>query len=113
MELTTDRPADLIEVGSLWVSAAEICEARVDGRPVRLSAARRQLLAALLRARGRVVTREELYRLARDGDLPGSSRAIDVHIAGIRKALGPLGRAIVSVRGIGYRVDLLQLQRQG
>lgn len=110
MDGIVERATDVVEIGALWVSPSQVCEARVHGRPIRLSDARRRLLAALLSAGGRVVTRQELYKVARDADLPGRSRAIDVHIAGIRKALGPLGRTIVSVRGIGYRVDVLELR---
>lgn len=104
---------DAVSCGPIWVSPGEMCEARAGGERVALSGARLRLLATLLRARGKVVTRDELYREARGGDLPGRSRAIDVHIARIRKALGPFGRAIVSVPGIGYRIDVIELQRAG
>lgn len=105
--------SDALRCGPVWVSPAEVCEARVDGVPVRLSAARLRVLARLLRARGRVVARAELYRDAAGGPMPPGSRAVDVHIARVRRALGEYGRFIVSVPGVGYRLDVESLRRRG
>lgn len=104
-------PSDALACGPLWVSPGEMCEARVRGRRVALSVVRLRVLAALLRAGGRVLTRAQLYREACREPMPARSRAIDVHIVRIRKVLGPLGRFILTVPGIGYRVDMEGLGR--
>jgi DNA-binding response OmpR family regulator len=101
--------SDQLVCGPVWISLDEICEARVRGRPVALSDAQRRVLAHLIRAEGRVQSREQLYAVARQGEGVQSSRAIDVHIARIRRAMGELGHFLIAVKGRGYRVDVLGL----
>ncbi|MGD0828831.1 MAG: winged helix-turn-helix domain-containing protein [Desulfobaccales bacterium] len=36
-------------------------------------------------------------------DYSVTRRSIDVHVAGLRKKLGPFGKKLETVRGIGYR----------
>lgn len=114
MKITTEEPpaaGDALACGPLWLSPREMCEARVRGRRVPLSLVRLRLLESLIRAGGRVVTRAELYREACGDALREGSRAIDVHIARIRRALGPLGRFILTVPGLGYRLDIVALSK--
>ena len=61
------------------------------------------LLAALVRHRGRVVSRAELLREVW-GYAPGAeSRTVETHLAALRQRLGGAGY-VVTVRGAGYRV---------
>lgn len=108
-----DLPAagDAVACGPLWVSPHEMCEVRVGGRRVAMSVPRQRMLAALIRSDGGMLTREALYELAGAGPLPPGSRAVDVHIARMRRALGALGRFIVPVPGRGYRLDTAGLAR--
>jgi DNA-binding response OmpR family regulator len=77
----------------------------VDGRPVDLTAREFQLLWELARSSGRALTRSELLcRLGEDGD-GGRGRVVDVHVARLRRKLGPLAGQLVTVRGVGYRLD--------
>jgi len=82
-------------------------EARVDGRPVALSALELRLLWALLDADGRALTRDQLLDAihgAGEGDV--LDRAVDVYIKRLREKLGddPLvPRYVATVRGVGYR----------
>src|SRR3954470_23983387 len=81
--------------------------ATVDGRDAGLSALELRLLAALLEADGRALTRDQLLDAihgAGEGDV--LDRAIDVYIKRLREKLGddPLSpRYIATVRGVGYR----------
>ena len=69
------------------------------------------LLAALIRHRGRVVSRADLLREVW-GYAPGTeSRTVETHLAALRERLGDdpqAPRYIVTVRRAGYRVDLAQ-----
>lgn len=103
--------ADAVTCGPVWVSPGEMCEARVRDRPVRMSVPNQRMLALLLRAGGRVVSRDELYMQARGKRLPRHSRAVDVHIFRIRRALGAHGRYLITVPGLGYRIDVRGLAR--
>jgi DNA-binding response OmpR family regulator len=75
----------------------------VDGRPVALTVTEFNLLAALLRTRGRVVGRAELLAQAWGQADYGTSRTVDVHVAQLRAKLGE-DCPIETVRGVGYRV---------
>lgn len=110
-DVAVAEASDAIRCGPLWVSPGEMYEARLRGRRLGLSIVRLRILAELLRAGGRVVSRSDLYTRAAGEAPPRRSRAIDVHIARIRKALGPFGRFILTVPGIGYRADVVGLRR--
>ncbi|MEW5989054.1 MAG: response regulator transcription factor [Chloroflexota bacterium] len=66
------------------------------------------LLHALARHRGRVLSREQLIELVWGVDYYGDDRVVDVHIGRLRKKLedDPAHPAlIVTVRGTGYRFE--------
>jgi DNA-binding response OmpR family regulator len=65
-----------------------------------LTAREFDLLAALVEAGGLPLAREALL------DVVGaeSPEAVDKAVAGLRRKLGPAGRALATVRGYGYRV---------
>jgi two-component system OmpR family response regulator len=60
------------------------------------------VLEALLHRAGRIVPKSDLeaLMLGFDGEL--SSNALEVHVSGIRRKLGPA--IIETVRGLGYRI---------
>ncbi len=71
--------------------------------PVSLTATEFDMLLSLIRAGGRVLSRQEIIERIKGNDYPVTERAIDVQIAAIRKKLGKMGYAIKTVWGIGYR----------
>lgn len=75
----------------------------VNGKPVELTRREFDLLVTLAEQPGRVLTREQLLRAAW-GTIYVSEKTIDVHIAGLRRKLGP-GLKISALRGIGYRLE--------
>jgi two-component system alkaline phosphatase synthesis response regulator PhoP len=79
-------------------------EATVDREPVRLTLTEFKLLRALVSARGRVLTRNQLMDKAMGTDVFVTDRAIDVHITAIRKKLGTAAWLVHTVRGVGYRL---------
>ncbi len=76
----------------------------MDGREVHLTPREFDLLLALAEHRGWVMTRQQLLDRVW-GAYYGDARVVDVHIGNVRKKLGPYGRWIVTVRGVGYRFD--------
>lgn len=77
----------------------------VDGEAVPLTRRELMLLAYLLRAGGRAVSREELLRTVWRKGVPGpGTRTIDVHVRRLREKLGGCLQ-IVTIRGVGYRCD--------
>lgn len=62
------------------------------------------ILKRLLLNRGRVLTRNQLLDDIQNDDSFIVDRNVDVHIAALRKKLGPKFNWIETVRGIGYRL---------
>ncbi len=75
----------------------------VQDENVTLTATEFDMLLALIREGGRVLSRSEIIEKIKGNDYPVTERAIDVQIASIRKKLGKMGSAIKTVWGIGYR----------
>jgi DNA-binding response OmpR family regulator len=75
----------------------------VDGEPLSLTLTEFNLLATLLRTRGRVLGRSELLAQAWGQADYAGSRTVDVHVAQLRAKLGD-ACPIETVRGVGYRV---------
>lgn len=79
-------------------------EVRCEGQLIQLTNSEFKLLVSLAQNRGRVLTRDQLIDLVRGVDVSIVSRAIDTHIFGLRKKLGPCSEVIETIRGIGYRI---------
>jgi phosphate regulon transcriptional regulator PhoB len=79
----------------------------VGGHALALTPKEFDLLRALLEARGRVMSREFLldrvWGYARASEI--ESRTVDVHVRRLRVKLGPEGRRVLTVKGVGYRLD--------
>jgi len=76
-----------------------------NGTPIDLTTVEFDLLAALIRAAGSTVSREELVRNVLGRDFSPFDRSIDTHVCNLRRKLGPLddgGERIKGVRGAGY-----------
>ena len=103
------RPAEgglPIAIGALQIDVARRT-VRVRGAPVVLTLKEFDLLRALAEAHGRVLSREFLlervWGYAAAGDI--ESRTVDVHVRRLRVKLGPEGRRIATVKGVGYRLE--------
>ena len=92
-----------VEVGSLRMEPRRR-EAFVGDRAIELRAREYDLLAALARDPGTVLSRESLLEDVWGTDFAGETRTVDVHVSEVRKKLAPDGPTIESVRGIGYRL---------
>ena len=62
-----------------------------------------QLLAMLIKQKGWVFTRGQIIDAIRGTNYAVTERSIDVVVVGLRKKLGAYGKAIETVRGIGYK----------
>jgi two-component system phosphate regulon response regulator PhoB len=76
----------------------------VDGETVSLTLTEFRLLVALVAARGRVLTRNQLIDQAMGINAIVTDRTIDVHLTALRRKLGEARTYIQTVRGVGYRV---------
>jgi two-component system, OmpR family, phosphate regulon response regulator PhoB len=76
----------------------------IHGRQVRLSGFQLKLLLHFLAYPERVFSREQLLRAVWTSSRDGQPQNVDVAICRLRKALGPWGRQIESVKYFGYRL---------
>lgn len=99
--LTTD---DIVTVGSLIINLSTRTVAR-DGAALKLSSREFSLLAALVRSRGRPLSRAQLIDRALGRDAEVTDRAVDVQVARLRRAIGDRAAEaalIKTVWGVGY-----------
>jgi DNA-binding response OmpR family regulator len=92
-----------IQVGDLRIDPRRR-EASIGDRRLDLRAREFDLLAALARDPGAVLSRDALLQDVWGTDFPGETRTVDVHIAEVRKKLGDDGPQVETIRGIGYRL---------
>lgn len=77
--------------------------ATVDGEALHLTPKEYDLLVLFATNPGRAFSRDFLLERIWDDDFEGFDRAVDTHIRRLRRKLGPVGDAIVTVWGVGYR----------
>ena len=84
-------------------------EVRRHGRPVDVTLTEFKLLTAFVNSCGRVLNRQQLLDAAWGPGIVLSDRAVDNHIVNLRRKIEPdpaEPRYVVSVRGLGYRLDV-------
>ena len=76
-----------------------------DGERVRLTLKEFEMLRAFLQHPGFAFTRDQLLNDVWGTDYDGETRTVDVHVRTLRQKLGRCGAQIVTVRGVGYRLE--------
>jgi two-component system copper resistance phosphate regulon response regulator CusR len=104
LRLATDRSAELTVLahGGLQLDL-RTRRAQVEGRTVDLSAREFALAETFLRHPGQVLSREQLLSHVWGYDFDPGSNVVDVYVRYLRRKLG--AERIVTVRGMGYRLD--------
>ena len=99
------------------LSALEVCGVRLDpaarlvtmnGREVELTTIEFDILEVLMRAAGRVVSRDEIAQRFYNRPATPYDRSIDVHISHVRKKLDAPADLIRTLRGVGYQFAVLE-----
>jgi len=78
-------------------------EVLIKGKTVNLTFTEFNILYALARRPGMVLTRYQIVDAVHGDDYPVTDRAVDVQIVSLRKKLGSCGGFIETVRSVGYR----------
>ncbi len=79
-------------------------EVILEDRPLDLTVTEFRLLHLLARRPGWVFTRSQIVNGVHGDDYPVSDRSVDVQVVSLRKKLGPYGKYLETVRGVGYRL---------
>jgi two-component system phosphate regulon response regulator PhoB len=97
-----DESAGLLRASPLLVDP-DRREARVGDSDARLTAREFDVLLVIMRRPGRVVGRKTILEEVWGTATGKTLRVVDTHMKWIRRKIGPAGRYIETVRGVGYR----------
>jgi two-component system phosphate regulon response regulator PhoB len=98
---TADLNQEILSAGPIQLNT-DRHELAVDGQPITVTATEFRLLKALMKANGRVLSRDRLIDAAMGTNAIVTDRTIDVHVTSLRKKLGEASLWIQTIRGVGY-----------
>ena len=103
----TDAGGEVHRFGRCELDMARF-ELRREGRQLEATHTEIKLLAAFIRGRGRVLTRESLLDQVWGSGVYVTDRVVDNHVVAMRKKIEDNPAApkyLISIRGVGYRFD--------
>ena len=78
-------------------------EVHVDDAKINLTALEFRLLRQLVDTRGRVQSRDQLLSDVWGYSAEVTTRTVDTHVKRLREKLGPMGKYVQTIRGVGYK----------
>jgi two-component system phosphate regulon response regulator PhoB len=99
-----EENGDMLTLGPITLDAQRH-EVSIDKEPLTLTLSEFKLLRHMMSRRGRVFTRDQLLSAVVGPDVFVTERNIDVHVGALRRKLGDAGKMIITVRGVGYRME--------
>ena len=102
-----EKLPEIFQAGDLKIDFAKI-SVNVKERSVELTSKEFELLKTLLKAKGRVLSRDYLLDTiwGYDHAMEIQTRTVDVHVRTLRKKLKSLDWMIVTVKNYGYRFEI-------
>ena len=102
-----EKLPEIFKIGNLTIDFSKI-KVAIGNKPVELTAKEFELLSALIKAKGRVLSRDYLLDniWGFDKAVEIQSRTVDVHIQTLRKKLRQEAKRVVTVKNYGYRFEL-------
>lgn len=97
-----EKPPKLLQFGQFTLELDRYQLKKKD-KEIALTLSEFGILRRLVLSRGKVLTRNQLLDDVQNDDAFIVDRNIDVHIASLRKKMGPSFTWIQTVRGVGYR----------
>ena len=97
---------DVLEVGRQFGDLSidvESHEVQVNNDQIDLTALEFRLLRQLVDRRGRVQSRDQLLSDVWGYSSEVTTRTVDTHIKRLREKLGPMGKYVQTIRGVGYK----------
>ncbi|MFA6142641.1 MAG: response regulator [Candidatus Omnitrophota bacterium] len=101
-----DKLPQAMRIGDLDIDFSKIA-VMVKNKPVELTAKEFELLKTLIKAKGRVLSRDQLLDSIWGFDQAAEiqTRTVDVHIRTLRKKIKAASKYIVTVKNYGYRFE--------
>ncbi|MBP5542200.1 MAG: response regulator transcription factor [Bacteroidales bacterium] len=103
--LKRTQPRLVQSFGALAIDA-DRGQVLLNGEPVGLTRREYLILSLLAQHAGNYLSREEILNRVWPNDTYVNDRSVDVHIARLRKKLGPEGGRIVNKTGFGYTLKI-------
>lgn len=100
------QPANIITRGPIKIDYDKH-EVLLNENPLELTLTEFSVLNLLAKRPGRVFTRYQIVDATKGENYIVTDRAVDVQIVGLRKKLGEYGKMIKTVRGVGYKFELI------
>ncbi|MDD5132698.1 MAG: response regulator transcription factor [Candidatus Methylomirabilota bacterium] len=101
------KQAEMIRIGDVAIDFSKYLVTQ-KGKPVELTTKEFELLKALINAHSRVISRDKLLEnvWGYDYSLEITTRTVDVHILYLRKKLKSIADRIITIKNVGYRLEL-------
>ena len=101
-----DKIAESVKIGALTIDFSKI-RVTIKDKPIELASKEFELLKTLIKAKGRVLSRDYLLDSiwGLDQSMEIQTRTVDVHIRTLRKKLKSESERIVTVKNYGYRFE--------
>ena len=96
---------DIVEIGDLKIDFTAKT-VRIKTEDIKLSPKEADLLFYMAKNSGIALTREALICNIWGYDYQGDERTLDAHIKTLRKSLGEYSSCIVTIKNVGYRLDV-------
>lgn len=94
-----------VKIGGILEIDLQKYEVFIEGKKVELTSSEFKILVLLTERRGWVYSREQILDHL-GGQMKGVlDRTVDVHIKNLREKLGPAGKFVKNIRGIGYKLE--------
>ena len=101
-----EKVPEILRVGNLTIDFNKIL-VMVNNKQVELTSKEFELLKTLIKAKGRVLSRDYLLDTVWgfDNSIDIQTRTVDVHIRTLRKKLKSLSAHVITVKNYGYRFE--------
>ena len=102
-----DKLPEILKIGDMSIDFSKIM-VTIKDKPIEVTSKEFELLRVLIKAKGRVLSRDYLLDTiwGFDQALEIQTRTVDVHITTLRKKLKSESKRIVTVKNYGYRFKL-------
>jgi two-component system phosphate regulon response regulator PhoB len=98
----SQNDSDVIKLNKIRIHPGRH-EILIDGVRIDLTYTEFKILQMLARRPGWVFSRQQIVDSVCGDDNTVTERAVDVHILGLRRKMGDMGKYIETVRGVGYK----------
>ena len=103
---TASSTSQKINIDDILTIDPEKFEVLVKDEKIQLTSTEFLILKMLAEKPGWVFSREKILDLLWGDEKDVFDRTVDVHIKNLREKLGPTGKLIKNIRGVGYKLEL-------